>query len=79
MILRFRLPYHEAILKELEEDDYLSSATFLKQLIDFQEELREEHGLDSVVSSRPRLLTCKEIIDILCDGLKKAEDAHYAS
>lgn len=73
------MPYHEAILAELEEDDYLSSATFLKQLIEFQEEQREEHGPDSVISSRPRLLTCKDVIDVLCNGLKIAEDAHYAS
>ncbi|KAF2882661.1 hypothetical protein ILUMI_23525 [Ignelater luminosus] len=76
-IRRVRLPYHEALLLELEEDGYTSSAEFLKQLIQYQEDMRREHGPDSVVSSRPRLLDCRKELDRLYSGLKTAEGAHY--
>lgn len=62
---------------ELEEDGYTSSAEFLRQLIQYQEDMRREHGPDSVVSSRPRLLDCKKELDILYKGLQTAEGAHY--
>lgn len=78
MILRYRLPHHEYVLIELEEDGYVSSAAFLRQLIDFQEDLREQHGPDSIVCTRPRLMTCNETIDFLRQGLVVAEEAHYA-
>lgn len=69
--------YHEALIKDLQEQHYPSSAEYLKQLVDYQEALRQEHGPDTKVWSRPQLIKSKEELDVLFDGLKAAENAHY--
>lgn len=69
--------YHEALIKDLQEQNYPGSAEYLKQLIEYQEQLRQEHGPDTKVWSRPQLIKSKKELDILFDGFKAAEKAHY--
>lgn len=73
----YRLQYHEALIKDLQEQNYPSSAAYLKQLVDYQEALRQEHGPDTKVWARPQLIKSKEELNVLFEGLKSAEQAHY--
>lgn len=61
----------------MHEEGFTSSEEFLKQLLQYQEDLIREHGPDSVVGSRPKLIDCKQQIDLLYKGLKTAEGAHF--
>lgn len=45
--------------------------------MDYQEALRQEHGPDTKVWTRPQLIKSKEELDVLFDGLRTAEQAHY--
>lgn len=73
------MPLHRALVEELEENGYLSSASFLQQLIDFHEALRNEHGPDTPVWCRPRLIEQKEVLIELAETFKIAEAAHFDS
>lgn len=73
------MPLHQALFCELEEQSLPSSAALLKQLIDYQKWLRKSHGPDSRIWARPRLIVSPDILNILVDGFKAAEWAHYAS
>lgn len=77
LLIRYRLLYHEALILDLEEQGYQSSAEYLRQLVHYQEELRKEHGPDSKVCARPHLIKCKDELDLLFRSLRTAEAAHY--
>lgn len=62
---------------DLQEADRPNSSAYLKQLVEYQEELRRQHGPDTKVWSRPRLVDEKAEIDRLAVALEKAETAHY--
>lgn len=69
--------YHEALIMDLQEQNYPSSAQYLAQLVEYQEALRQKHGPDTKVWARPQLIKSKEELDVLFDGLKAAEKAHH--
>lgn len=72
-IREYKLPYDEALLINLEEKGYISSAAFIKQLIDCQTEAREQAGPTSNLWLRPQLKYSKPELKILSDALCKAE------
>ncbi|XP_065173459.1 uncharacterized protein [Atheta coriaria] len=75
-IRRFRLPFHEALLAELEEDGYFHTAKFLSQLMEYQEAYRADHSYDVIIQARPVLKESNDQLTYLYDNLKKAETAH---
>lgn len=77
IFIRHRLQYHDALILDLQEQGYPSSADYLVQLIEYQDHLRTEHGPDTKVWNRPQLIKCKEELDRLFCSLRKAEKAHY--
>ncbi|XP_044255981.1 tetratricopeptide repeat protein 29-like [Tribolium madens] len=77
-IRRFRLPYHEALLAELTESGYTSTAEFIKQLLDLQEKTRKKAGPGTHIWLRPQLINSKQNLDLLTQYLTKAERAHNA-
>lgn len=79
LFCRHRLPLHQALVEELQENGYLSSASFLQQLIDYNEFLRNESGPDTPVWCRPRLIDRKDVLTDLAETFKKAEIAHFDS
>lgn len=72
-IRRFRIPYHEALCLELDEDGFSEAALFLELLIKYQKNMREEEGPESFVWFYPQLINEKDKLDILYQGLRAAE------
>ncbi|XP_018331833.1 uncharacterized protein LOC108741507 isoform X2 [Agrilus planipennis] len=72
-----RIPLHEALISELNEDGYISSAHFISQLITYQKQQVEIHGEDSKIGLRPKLINFPEYLQKLYDTFKEAEIAHY--
>ncbi|KAJ8948927.1 hypothetical protein NQ314_008329 [Rhamnusium bicolor] len=77
-IRQYKLPYHEALLIGLEEKGLICTAEFVKQLLEFQHNLRTTAGPQSVIWTRPQLIDSINEIDILSDGLVKSEEYHNA-
>ncbi|KAJ8967884.1 hypothetical protein NQ317_013786 [Molorchus minor] len=82
-IRQFRMPYHEALLTNLEENNYVITAEYIRQLFRFQQQLREKAGPVSPLLARPQLYLSKNELNYLCDSVMKTEDYHneenYAS
>ncbi|XP_044748880.1 uncharacterized protein LOC123309718 [Coccinella septempunctata] len=77
-VIRYRLPPHEALLRAIGQDGYKNTAEYMKQLIDYQEYVRNFYGPDTNVWLRPRLKYNMDILYHLRDGLATAEKAHLA-
>lgn len=74
-IRRFRIPYHEALCLELEEDGCYEAATFFRMLIQFQEDMRSEAGPGSLIWLYPQLKDEKDKLNKVYKGLKAAQEA----
>lgn len=72
---RYRVPYHEAVVLELEEIGYEYAANYFKMLFNFDEEMRIKIGPGTVIWSNPRLRERDEFLDRLKIGLVKANKA----
>lgn len=77
-IRRFRIPYHEALSMELDEDGFLESSLYLKMLINYQDTFRQRAGEESYQWFYPQLKFEKDKLDILYEGLRNAESAKQA-
>ncbi|KAK9704566.1 hypothetical protein QE152_g27798 [Popillia japonica] len=77
-VRRYRLPLHQALFLELEEQNLLSSLAFLHQMIDYQKYMRRTHGPNSKLWAKPRLVRSPAILKLLVEGLKAAEYAHLS-
>lgn len=49
----------------------------MRQLVDYQEALRQEHGPDTKVWCQPQLIKCKDELERVFAALRNAEAAHY--
>ncbi|XP_031339636.1 uncharacterized protein LOC116168108 [Photinus pyralis] len=76
-IRRYRLPYYDSVLADLMERGLTNTEQFLRQLVQYQEELRKEQGPDSIMSRRPRLRESRDELDLVYRGLANAEVAHF--
>ncbi|GLV36098.1 hypothetical protein CBL_01862 [Carabus blaptoides fortunei] len=74
-IRRHRIPYHEALYLELQEEGFAESANFLRSLIEYQDAIRNKAEPESLVWSKPLLKDHPEMIDELYNGIKSAEKA----
>ena len=68
------MPYHEAILLELEEEGYRESFDYLTELLDFDEKITEKM-LRSLSWKKPSLKDQRDIIICLKDGLIVSESS----
>lgn len=75
---RFHLPSHEAIIHELEENDYDESVRYLKELFELDEETRKEAGPGTLTWKKPRLKDNKDAMKRLKEGLIAFEQAKNA-
>ncbi|KAK5643682.1 hypothetical protein RI129_007527 [Pyrocoelia pectoralis] len=50
---------------------------FLRQLVQYQDDLVKEHGIDSIVGQRPLLYKTRENLDLVYHGFSNAEMAHF--
>lgn len=79
LLSRHRIPYHEALYLELQEDGLTESANFLHSLIEYQDAIRSKSEPESLVWSRPLLKDHREMIDELYNGIRTAETAFQNS
>lgn len=77
-IREYRMPYYEALVKNFEEKGFFSSASFLEQLVKFQNKAREEAGPGSNIWMRPQLQYSKKELKYLSEELRKTEEFHFA-
>ncbi|XP_029662376.1 uncharacterized protein LOC115235031 [Formica exsecta] len=77
-VKRFHLPSHEAIIHELEENDYEVSVRYLKELFELDEETRKEAGPGTLTWKKPRLKDNKDAMKRLKEGLIAFEQAKNA-
>lgn len=77
-VIRYHLPPHEALIRAIDQDGYKHTAEYMKQLIDYQEYVRNFYGPDTNIWLRPRLIHNMDILYHLRDGLATAEKAHLA-
>nr|XP_022909221.1 uncharacterized protein LOC111420467 isoform X1 [Onthophagus taurus] len=75
-IRRYRMPLHEAIEIEMDELQLTNAASFLRQLINYQEEMRRSNGPESKVWSKPRIIDRSDVLTNLSNCFKAAETAH---
>lgn len=75
-IREFRLPYHEALTINLQEKGFVSTASYINELIIFQDEMRKDAPPGSSIAMRPQLKYSREEIVHLADRLKMAEIYH---
>lgn len=75
---RFYLPFHEAVIHELEENGYEESIRYLKELFELDEETRKEAGPGTLTWKKPRLKDNKDAMKCLKKGLIAFEQAKYA-
>ncbi|XP_076250979.1 tetratricopeptide repeat protein 29-like [Rhynchophorus ferrugineus] len=75
-IRQFKLPYHEALLLQLEESGYANTEEYIKYMFDFQEQLRISAGPHSNMWNRPILKHSDVELRKLSEALIKAEDYH---
>lgn len=75
---RFRLPPHEAIVDELEENNYKESVHYLRELFEFDEETRKEAGPGTLTWKKPRLKDNRDAMLRLKEGLITVERAKNA-
>ncbi|CAG9814242.1 unnamed protein product [Phaedon cochleariae] len=78
-IRQYRLPYHEALLINLREQGFICTASFIQELFNFQEELRQQAGPVSHIWLRPQLIYSRAELDHLKQGLIKSEEYHMES
>lgn len=72
---RFHLPFHEAIIHQLEESNYEESVRYLRELFELDEETRREAGPGTLTWKKPRLKDRRDAILRLRDGLIAVEQA----
>ncbi|XP_072754856.1 uncharacterized protein [Anoplolepis gracilipes] len=77
-VKRFHLPTHEAIIRELEENGYEESVSYLKELFELDEETRREAGPGTLTWKKPRLKDNKDALIRLKGGLIALEQAKNA-
>ncbi|KAG5889658.1 hypothetical protein JTB14_028936 [Gonioctena quinquepunctata] len=75
-IRELKLPYVEALLMGLEEKGYVSTASYLKELFHYQEQMRQQAGVGTNVWFRPQLIHSKKNLQYLSNGLRSSEDSH---
>ncbi|XP_060532306.1 uncharacterized protein LOC132705625 [Cylas formicarius] len=75
-IRKHRLPYHEALILELQQNNYVLTEMYLKQLFGLQEVSRKEAGPQSLAWTFPVLRDSVAELVKLIDGLKKSEEHH---
>lgn len=68
------MPYHEAILLELNEEGYRESFDYLTKLLDFDEKITEKM-LRSLLWKKPSLKDQRDIITCLKNGLVASESS----
>ncbi|XP_076643562.1 uncharacterized protein LOC143353840 [Halictus rubicundus] len=73
-VRRFRIPYHEAIMLELEEHDYQDAVHQMKELLDLDEKISESSA-GALLWKKPSLRDQKDFIDRLQEGLIAFEKA----
>ena len=72
---RFRIPHHEAVILELEEEGLEDTVQYLKILFEEDEEMRIKAGPGTQVWKKPRLKNDKIFVEQLKTGLSTAEVA----
>uniref|UniRef100_A0A6P7GF22 Tetratricopeptide repeat protein 29 n=1 Tax=Diabrotica virgifera virgifera TaxID=50390 RepID=A0A6P7GF22_DIAVI len=77
-IREFRLPLHEALIINLKESGFISASSYIKELIDYQENMRKLSGPGSTTFVLPQIKFAKEQLGILSQSLKTAERFHEA-
>lgn len=70
---------HEALLAELEENNYKSSKEYLEQLIFYQKTIKEREGPNSIIWLWPDLINEHAELEKLYKTLKAAEKAQIES
>lgn len=73
------MPLHEALLAELEENNYVSSKAYLEQLINYQKTMKEREGPNSIIWLWPDLINQRDYLKDIYNTLKIAEKAHAES
>ncbi|XP_076240175.1 uncharacterized protein LOC143182813 [Calliopsis andreniformis] len=73
-VRRFYRPYHEAILLELEEEEYEEAGYHMKELLRLDEGINKKSS-DVITLQKPFLKDQKDFIDRLKEGLVKFEEA----
>ncbi|XP_076618919.1 uncharacterized protein LOC143340625 [Colletes latitarsis] len=68
------MPYHEAILLELEEENYQEAARRMKQFLKLDEKIGEQSPV-SLMRKKPYLKDRKDLVDRLKSGLIAFEEA----
>uniref|UniRef100_A0A6P7GQ67 Tetratricopeptide repeat protein 29 n=1 Tax=Diabrotica virgifera virgifera TaxID=50390 RepID=A0A6P7GQ67_DIAVI len=76
-IREFRLPYHEALIINLQDSGFLSASSYVKDLIDYQENMRKSAEPGSNILILPQIKFAKEELVILSQSLKAAEQFHF--
>ncbi|XP_072397685.1 uncharacterized protein [Diabrotica undecimpunctata] len=75
-IREFRLPLHEALIINLKDSGFLSTSSYIKELIDYQENMRKSSGPGSNIFVLPQIKFAKDELGILSHSLKAAEKFH---
>lgn len=70
---RFHLPPHEAIVDELEENNYEESVRYLRELFELDEETRRKIGPGTLTWMKPRLKDNRDAMLRLKKGLIAVE------
>lgn len=75
-IRNFRLPFHEALLLNLNEDGYIGAFHFIKEILDLDEKWHEARRGRKESGQRHRLKINKPALTLLSEGLMEAEIAN---
>nr|XP_023030052.1 uncharacterized protein LOC111517982 [Leptinotarsa decemlineata] len=75
-IREYKLPFDEALLIGLQEKGYFSTVSYLKELFEYQTNLREQAGIGTIVWLRPQLIYSRPELEYLSNGLRSSEDNH---
>ncbi|XP_072397684.1 uncharacterized protein [Diabrotica undecimpunctata] len=76
-IREFRLPFHEALIINLQDSGFLSASSYVKELIDYQENMRKSSGPGSNIFILPQLKFAKDELTTISQSLKAAETFHF--
>ncbi|KAL1506367.1 hypothetical protein ABEB36_005742 [Hypothenemus hampei] len=75
-IRMFKLPFHEALMAQLQETDYTNTEAYIKQLFQLNDQLRNDSEPTSYFWSRPLLKHSDPELKKLSSALMEAEDEH---
>lgn len=72
-----KMPYYDALVTNLAEKGFASTASFIEQLVEFQTKAREEAGPGSNIWMRPQLRYSHKELKYLSGELQKAEEFNF--